>query len=216
MKKYLNTILLTLLLTVTIISCKKDSATDQKDYAASIKDKIWWGTLTNAGENAQYYSVHFKANGSLIWSQMAGDYAGKWVVNGKQLTIDFPALAVQVKFDISDDNSLTNITTNTVNTVNTAELIVNPDIPLENTSWRGTMPTSGGTLIFGLRFKTGTQAILKGGGPEDVEISYTRSVNGAFIRFKTGVSNYFGVIKSDNEIKGSIDKTYDTWQVTKQ
>ena len=216
MKKYINVMLVTLLLTGMMISCKKNNSPSSKDFTTSFKDKIWWGTLTNAGENAQYYSVHFKANGSLIWSQLAGDYAGKWVVNGQQLAIDFPALAVQVKADITDDSKLTNITTNTLNTVNTLELIENSGMPIENTSWRGTMPTSAGTLLFGLRFKAGTQAILKGCGPEDVEISYTISVNGAFIRFTCGASNYFGVITSGNEMKGSIDKTYDSWQVTKQ
>src|SRR5687767_10207657 len=99
MKKYSGIIFTVLLSMTMIVGCKKDGV---KDYTAIIKNKTWWGQLTNPGETAQYYSVYFKSDGNLVWSQRDADYAGKWVVDGKQVTMDFPAISVQIKADISD------------------------------------------------------------------------------------------------------------------
>lgn len=213
MKNYLKTILVTLLLTGTLISCKKDSAS--KDYSASIKDKTWWGTLTNAGENAQCYSVHFKTDGSLLWSQMSGDYAGKWTVNGKHLTMDFLTPAVQVKADISDDDKLMNIVTNTANKVNTGEMIEPLNILLDNTIWEGTM-TSMNAYTLKMSFEPNGVVVITSnyffGGSNTLK--YSKSSSGVAIRIDYGGGPFFGVIVSSNEIKGNYNG-YD-WQVAKQ
>src|SRR4051812_44786780 len=97
MKKYISIILLAV--TGILFSCKKDKAADQpqgKDYAELIKYKTWWGMLVNKGETAQYYSVYFNADGSLIWSQRDGDFSGTWSINNKRLSIKFVTPAVQI------------------------------------------------------------------------------------------------------------------------
>ena len=132
MKKYVSTMLVILLLTVTIFSCKKSNG--PKDYNASIKDKTWWGEFAYTGQDAEYYSVHFNVDNSLTWTQWSGDYPGQWTLNGKQLTITFTGNSVEINADISDDDKLMNISDNTANSeINSGQLIVNPKISLDNT-----------------------------------------------------------------------------------
>jgi hypothetical protein len=142
MKKYLSIILVALLVTGLLFSCKKRS--DSKDFTAVIKNKTWWGQLTTSGETAQYYSVYFNGDGSLLWSQRAGGYTGKWTINDNQLTMDFLTPAVQKKANISDDNTLKNIVTNNSTVVNSGEMIANPTTLLDNTVWKGMISLTGG------------------------------------------------------------------------
>ena len=97
MKKYIVAMLFALLSTGVLFSCKKSSTpvSTPKDYAASIKDKTWWGVMTYTGQALQYYSVHFYADNSLFWSQIDGDYLGQWTINNKQLAITFTISNVQ-------------------------------------------------------------------------------------------------------------------------
>src|SRR6266542_4422176 len=108
MKKYISTILLTL--TMVMDSCIKSDT--PKDYAVSIKDKTWWGTITYTGKTTEYYSVHFDADSSLLWSQLSGDYAGKWRIANRQLTMTFTGINDVIKADITDDDKLENISDN--------------------------------------------------------------------------------------------------------
>jgi hypothetical protein len=62
MKKHINIVLVTVLLMSFITGCKKNNTASPKDYAASIKDKTWWGQLTYTGKTQEYYSVHFNAD----------------------------------------------------------------------------------------------------------------------------------------------------------
>ncbi len=113
MKKHIGIILITLLFAGVFVSCNDDDVS--KDYAASVRDKTWWGTLTNAGEGGpQYYSVHFNADNTLQWSQLAGDYDGQWILEKNNLTLTFTGLDVIVTAEISDDDTWTNITTSTL------------------------------------------------------------------------------------------------------
>ena len=84
-------VLVILLVTNILLSCKKSNDSiptpSIKDYSVSIKDKTWWGTFTINGQKAQYYSVQFNADNSLVWSQLSGDYPGKWTLDGKKLVI---------------------------------------------------------------------------------------------------------------------------------
>lgn len=220
MKKYLSIPIVTLMLTVILFSCKKDSSSSVKDYTISVKGKTWWGQLTNAGETVQYYSVYFNGDGSLLWSQRAGSYTGKWVVNNNHLTIDFITPAVQIKADISDDGILKNIVTNNLTVVNSGKMIANPTITLDNTVWKGMLNFSSGTpAAFELTFIAGSQVKPKIGINVYGPYSYTRSVSGAVIQFTVGAYPYFAVISSDNEMKGHWSTTvynYFLWQTTKQ
>jgi hypothetical protein len=202
-------------MTITV-GCKKDSV--PKDFAGEIKNKTWWGLLTNAGETSQYYCVYFKADGNLIWSQREADYAGTWVVNNNQVTMDFPTLSVQIKADISGDNKLTNMVSNNSSVLTDANLIGNPTIALNNTQWNGTLVLSGGTSdAFQLNFLSGSKLEGKVGSSAIGGI-YTRSESGAVLRFTLGLYPFFGIITTDRDLRGQW-KTFDNhyvWQTTKQ
>src|SRR5688572_28553732 len=187
MKEYSSIILVTLLSVSTMVSCKKEA----KDYTAFIKDKIWWGMLTNAGGQAEYYSVHFKTDNSLLWNQLAGEYPGKWVINGKRLTMDFATLGVQIKADITDDNKLTNIVTNNSNIVNSGELLENTNIPLNNTFWKGTLPVNNSSL-FEMSFMPGGNVQIKSAGfiGANGTFPYIQSGAGSVIRFSNGGGSF--------------------------
>src|SRR5688572_26733448 len=117
--------------------CKKDNTSNNE--SASIKDKTWWGTLTDIGQKREYYSVHFNADKSLLWSQMSGDYTGTWNINGKQLTMTVTGLGVLINAAISDDNKFMGITdNNNFFELHNGELIANSVTTLDNTLWQGT------------------------------------------------------------------------------
>ena len=216
MKKYLSIISITLLSIATLFNCNDEDAAP-KDYAASIKDKTWWGTLTNSGEAIQYYSVHFNAGNSLVWSQLSGDYLGQWSLDKNKLTITFTAPAVIVTTEISDDNTWVNITTNTSNIVNSGELVANPNITLDNTEWNGVDISGGVTkslkLIFTPNLEVSTVIDNKGAG--GVPYNYTRLASGGAIRITAGYP-YFGVITAGGELRGSRQSYINSWQATKQ
>lgn len=128
---------ITLLIMGIVVSCSKGNEPAPKDYGISIKDKTWWGQLSYTGKPLEYYSVHFKADNSLLWSQLSGDYPGQWVVNGKQLTMTFPGIGTTIKADISDDRLLDISDDNTAFAIATGERVLNPTISLDNTIWKG-------------------------------------------------------------------------------
>lgn len=135
MKKYINIMMVTLMVMGLLFSCKKSSTPIPKDYTVLIKDKTWWGQLIYTGQTAEYYCIQFNTNGSFTWSQLLGDYPGHWVINGNRLTMIINANDLQIEADISDDNNLLNITDN-INSlkVNSGELNANPNITLDNTA----------------------------------------------------------------------------------
>jgi hypothetical protein len=90
------------------VACKKGS--DSKDYSQSIKGRAWWGTLTYSGKNPEYYTIHFNTDNSFLWSQMTDYYTGKYVLNGRQLTLTFDASGAEIKAQISADDKLLDIT----------------------------------------------------------------------------------------------------------
>src|SRR5689334_23368726 len=135
MKKH-RIISITLVFMTILFSCGEDDPS--KDYAASIKDKTWWGTFTYTGETAQYYSVHFSADNTLVWSQLSGDYPGEWTVKGKSLTLHFTGSSAEIKADISDDDKLIAIMDTTPSyEINNGQLLQSSNVPLENTVWNG-------------------------------------------------------------------------------
>lgn len=211
MKKYFKIILVTFLLTGILFSCKKSST--PKDYTASIKDKTWGGELTYSGKTTEYYSVHFNADNTLTWSQFAGDYAGHWILSGKQLTITFNGNNTELKADISDDDNLVNITDNTTaSEINSGELITNSIMSLDNTVWKGAMnyPV---TKALQLSFTPGLQIVFNLENTPVKTYTYTRNPSNATIRISTV---FFGMITSGSKMKGSVDNAVYIWQTTKQ
>jgi hypothetical protein len=211
MKKH-SLIILFLILTVFLYSCKKDNT--PKDYSVFIKEKTWSGMFTYTGKKPEYYSIHFHANNNLTWSELLGDYPGQWLINGKQLVMTFPGISAEIKADISDDNKLLNFVDNTGNfEVQTGELVVNPNLPLENTVWTGTIRNA---VPFQIRLLPASKIELKVEYTTDGPYPYLRSVSGAVIRSIIGSFHFFGVVTSANEMKGSHYSYNNTWQVTKQ
>ena len=217
MKKY---VIMILIASAILISCKKDKAAAEvagKDYSISIKDKTWWGELTNAGETVQYYSVHFNADNTILWSQLSDDYKGTWSLDKNKLTLNFTNPAVIVNADISEDNKLANITTNTANKVNIGEMVTNPNIVLENTVWSGLYSVPGNSTTLQLSFLAGPSVIVKGGNNSNQAVSYKRGLSGGYIRFKSFYGgNVFGVITASGEMKGSFSNYKKYWSITKQ
>ncbi len=219
MKKYLIILITTLMAAAMLSSCKKETTTAAKDYSLSIKGKTWWGTLTNAGESPQYYSVSFSADNLILWSQFSGNYTGEFAVDKNKLTMTFINPSVIVTADITDDNKLINITTNTANKVNSGELLVNPNVSLENTIWKGNgnfnpiVPTS---LQFS--FLAGSKVETKISNTTYAPGAYARSAHGGFIRFTIPVSldPMFCVLTSSGVMNGSYSSSQYTWQLTKQ
>jgi hypothetical protein len=213
MKKYLNIALTILVLTTILFSCKKTGTPAPKDYTISIVNKNWSGSLTNNGEQIQYYSVHFNADKTFEWSQWAGDYFGVWSVDGNKITLRFTGINVIVAAEISDDNKLINITTNTLNKVNTGQLIENIYIALDNTLWKGPEINliSGFNETLQLRFMTGTNVEINLAGTIQASHAYNRTISGAI---RDG--RIFGVITGPNEMRGTDLSIPYHWQAIKQ
>jgi hypothetical protein len=219
MKKYLELTLVTLLLTGVLFSCKKENTSvPAKDYSASIKDKTWWGQLTYTAKTQEYYSVHFNADNTLLWSQLSGDYAGKWVVKDNILTMTFDANTAYIKATITDDNKLTNITDNTgYYEINTGEISTNELMQLDDTLWQG--PIELGTQkTLQLRFRPGLAVepkhdnITVGGG----SYSYKILAGNGCIRITVNTGFVFAVVGASNEMKGSWLKSDYPFTVSKQ
>ena len=215
MKKHVCTILTTLIVLGFFSGCEKSDT--KKDYSASIKDKTWWGTITYTGEIPEYYSIHYSADNSLIWSQLSGDFEGHWVINGNQVTITLNENATQITADITDDDKLMNFSDNTeLSEVNTGELIKTPIVFLDNTAWAGSV----------INVNVNPTAITMNFTPDNyVEIehfaqgayNYSRSASGVVLRFYIAATfKFFGVIISGNEIRGSMDVPEYQFKVLKQ
>jgi hypothetical protein len=232
MKKYLSIILVTILLVSFVTGCKKSNSAAPKDYTPSIKDKTWWGMFTYTGKDAEYYSVHFNADNSLLWSEFSGDFTGQWVINGKELTMTFDKSKAAIKAGISDDDKLLNITDNTGNfEINTGQLIANPNTPLDNTLWEGKPVLASGLYGYQMKFMPALKITIQETYyiPPSLYQSYlysdnpySRSAAGAVIRssYKNGgagaSSLFFGIIISGTEMRGSIKNYNNQWKATKQ
>ena len=217
MKKYFNIIVVTLLLAATACGCKKSDSAQPKNYAVSIKDKTWSGIFTYTGKTSEYYSIHFNADNSFIWTELSGDYSGQWVVNGKQLVLKFGGSGATVKGDITDDDRLLTITaSSSAYIVNSGKLVVNPNPLLDNTVWKGIL-TSGASHFLQLSFMTGLKVAIQIDNVMQGQFPYKRSASGGAIQVGTGgIGPFFGVITAENEMMGSSAIVATPWQATKQ
>jgi hypothetical protein len=188
MKNYINIVSLVLLTTI-LFGCKKNSA--PKDYTASIKNKTWWGVLTYTGKTAEYYSVHFNADNTLLWSQLSGDYAGTWVINNKSVTLKFSSSSAEIKADITDDEKFMAISDNTASyEINNGQFIPSPNIALENTVWKGQV-VSGVSGSLQLSFMPGSKVEIKLSNTVYPLYSYNRPASGGAFRAHTGGGFFF-------------------------
>ncbi|HTE34292.1 MAG TPA: hypothetical protein VK666_28125 [Chryseolinea sp.] len=215
MKKYIARTALVLVATAILFSCKKDSP---KDYTASVAETTWWGKFAYAGKSSQYYSVHFAANGSFTWSEMAGDLTGHWTVDGRHLSITLGATGKEIKAEISEDGKLNNIENNSANgyTIASGELIANPNTSsLDNTLWKGSYTTGPGvgmTTAVNFRFLPALKFQMEFVSVTLSPYAYTRSASGVVIR---GPYYIFGVVISETEMKGTDSANLYDWQLTK-
>ena len=212
MKKYVNILLVALLCTGIIGGCKKDSPA--KDYAASIKDKTWWGQFFYTGKPVEYYAIHFSGDSSLTWSEFSTDYPGKWVLDGNKLMISLDGAASTFKATVSDENKLADIINTQANGYNmiSSEALANPaNTPLDNTIWKGTAVSGSLIIALQLSFKPGLNVETKSGS--NFPSTHTYIMQSGVIRVGP---NLFGVMTSATEMKGSVDKPAYLWQATKQ
>jgi len=180
MKKYINIITVTLIVMSILFSCKKSDSPEI--YAKSIIDKTWWGTLTYNSQKTEYYSVHFNADKSLVWSQLSGDYPGLWEINDKHLKMTFPLLKSEIDGDISKNDTLMNISDNNASvSINSGKLIANSNIVLDNTVWLGSanMTTP---KVLELTFIPGSQIKINIENSTIKTYAYTRSLSGSVFR----------------------------------
>jgi hypothetical protein len=213
MKKYIVIALTLLMIGCLTGGCKKDRSPN--GASASIKDKTWWGQFYYAGKSVEYYAVHFNGNGTLTWSEFAGDYQGKWAVDGDYLAITFDGTGHQFKSTISGDNKLLNIINIPSNNffVIGGELITNSNTSLDNTIWTGTASSAVTTAAMQMSFLAGFKVDLKFGSLLPISYPYTLFAQNKVIRIDTG---FFGIVTSATEMKGSVDKAGYLWYATKQ
>ncbi len=212
MKRYGCTISMMILFMSIIPGCKKESGPPPKDYSLSINGKSWWGMLTYTGNSPEYYSVHFKSDKTLLWSQLSGDYPGQWVVNDNKLTMLFSGIGAEITAEISDDEKLMNIKDNTNSfTIDTGELLTTPDIPLVSTVWNGNITIGGNLHPIQLNFVSANSVQVKIGNVMYPN-SYIRSPSGSAFRNNKG---FFGIVTGPNELKGSDTYTNRPWSVHK-
>lgn len=207
MKKLFTTSVL-LLLTIAFLSgCKKDKGTD---YAAAIKDKVWVGIFNYKTAPDQFYSIHFKADGSLVFSEFRGDYNGTWKMDGKQLSI---TIGAKVSANISEDNKLIDIVNDANNDweLKTGELNSNPDIALVGTTWKGLRVAD--EVIFS--FKPGSMVDATRANNSMYSGDYTRT--GAGVRFGGGSGYFYVIMPNGKEMKGGYSGMgWEAWVMTKQ
>jgi len=215
MKSFTTLISMFCIAAMILFGCNKDDS-PKKDYVESIKDKTWWGTLTYTGQKAEYYSVHFNADKSLLWSQLSGDYPGIWEINDKHLKMTFPSLKSEIDGDISKNDTLLNISDNNATvTINSGKLIANPNIHLDYTVWIGSADIAKQESLE-IDFLPNLNVRMNLDGTIH-NIPYKRSLSGQIIRIPgKGDEVLFGVIISDTEMKGSVVYSIYSWQAIKQ
>jgi hypothetical protein len=222
MKKSLSALIVTTLLITIFISCSKDDDTSNdspiKDYSESIKDRTWWGVLTYTGKTAEYYSVHFSADNTLIWSQLSGDYAGTWVFDNKSVVVKFGGSSSEIKAEISNDDKFISISDNSPSyEINNGQLIASPNIPLNNTLWKGTIVSGGAISSLQLKFLPDTKVEFILNNTNYGLFNYSRSPFGGAFRFDSGGGfYYFGVFISATQTKGSGNSSDFPFQLNKQ
>jgi hypothetical protein len=219
MKKKLTIARVVLLSLLVLFSCKKSTTPTPRDYTSSIKNKTWWGMVTNNGWAPEYYSVYFNADNSFKWNQLSGEYDGKWTVTGNQLSLTFPALSIEIKADIGDNDRLMNFTDNNPNSImNSGKLVENPNIPLDNTIWNGSFLQGGASYPLKILFTGGSQIRLVVDNVQPPVIGvYARSATGGSFRVYGIGSAFFGVLSAPGEMKGSsaVDRST-SWTVTRE
>jgi hypothetical protein len=223
MKKLTDQVIITMVLIMLLFSCKKENSPAPeapKDHSTAFKNTNWAGEITYTNDSVQYYSIRFKEDKTLIWSQFSGDYPGNWGVTGKQLTMTFTASNAIIRADIGDDDRFSNIAVS-----NTMAYIVNSGwqvkdtiAALEGTKWLGSCYVSTALFPFAVAFLPGSKLELTINGYVKPLTNYSISSSGAFIRYNSGsgaIKN-FGVLVSPTEIKGSIGGTSNPWRISKQ
>ena len=215
MEKSIRTIVGILMIMGIISGCKKSTAT--KDYVLSVKERTWWGLITHTGQSSEYYSVHFNADNSFVWSEMSGDIQGNWSLAGKQVTITFSGSGAQIKANISDNDTLLNIFDNSdLYSIKSGYLIETPIVFLDNTIWKGSI-TSAGNPPLQLQINYLPNFTVTSSLGSNAPFSYSRSESDAVVRFYLDATyKFFGVIVSTTEMKGTEVAPDYHWQVTKQ
>jgi hypothetical protein len=220
MKKKYGTLVATLLSIFLLAGCKKSSSPDNntsRDYASSVINKTWWGTLADKDQSDEYYSVHFNTDNTLVWEQLSGTYNGFWALEGRQLTITFEVNDVKITADIGDDNKLSHFSDNTdFSEIKTGQLINIPDIPLENTIWEGTEKNKSLSYLVRFEFDAKKQMTTTFNGLPHVITSYSRSSSGDVVRSLIEGANIFLVIVSDHEMKGLANTVDVTLNIAKK
>src|SRR4051812_24254876 len=103
MKNNTSMFLVLLLTALVLISCKKDNKTE--DLTASFAEKTWSGAMTYTGQDAEYYSVHFNNDNTLLWSEFSGDYTGIWKLTDRQLRMIFDVSHVEVDANVFNNDN---------------------------------------------------------------------------------------------------------------
>ncbi len=197
-----------------LTGCKKDNTSN--DRMVAIKDKVWSGQFFYTGKPVEYYAIHFNANGSFTWSEFTGEYQGKWVMDGSQLTMSFDGTGSKFKVSIDGNDKMSNIINTPADGINliNGELMATNNPPLENTIWNGTATSGSLVLSIKLSFMPASKVDVKVGSlPPNPPYSYTLSLLGRVVRISP---SFFGIITSTNEMRGSVDKPGYLWQATKQ
>jgi hypothetical protein len=189
------------------------------DYSTVISEKTWWGQLTNPGTQPQFYSVHFNADLSLVWSQASGDYIGNWKLDSNHLVLNFPSISVTVNADVAKDSTLTHITCSNSSTINSGKMLGLTSKPLIGTTWNGPYYDSN-KLLHALTFifsdAVNVDVLMDG-----VSEVYQYIVTTSGVVFRTNPRSsyfhvFFGLNNKDGVWVGTDVNPENTWTVFKQ
>jgi hypothetical protein len=214
MKKHTSMLLIVVLNAGVFISCKKDNKTKDK----SVAGKTWFGQVTYTYQSPEYYCIHFNDDHSLIWSQFSGDSTGRWLQEGRSLKINFTGNSNEIRAEISDNDTLMNVSDNSTNfQINSGKLVADPNMSIDNTLWKSIIydKSSGISLAMQMSFKPDSKVEIKVGSIQGL-FTYVRYATGGVIRVKYPTMNIFGIVVSDREIDGSYYGAFDSYEMTRQ
>ena len=225
MKNKFNLAVIFFTMLIILIACKKESSPvlpptgpmvpPEKDYAKAVYGRTWWGTFAYPGELAQYYSVSFKKDSTMIFYQMSGAYIGNWSLSANQLIMEFPVQSVIITADLSAVDTLMNFTTNNNVTMIDGRLQRNLSlIELEGTKWMGSIISGANLRDLVLQFSGG---YLSNSISMPTDTNPFQQPAGSMAMYAVGPAllQWFGLIINDSTMIGELSDYSKTWTVKK-
>jgi hypothetical protein len=181
-----------LAITLTILSCKKNSDSPSTNWEQDLKATAWSGDFQFSGgsnQTIQPLSLLLNADNTVTWFSITGSFPGVWSVKDNKITITFTDGKI-LTATVSKDNwsDFTNVTVNGWQVISLVKTVVPLPDALMNSMWKVKFTNGADAMI---TFMAANKLKYTTGGIP-AETSYT--IHGAGIKF----SNFaFAVNTSD-------------------